>query len=134
MKIAKTNKKIILLFFLIGLSLVVLGIVLSHKYLPKKVVDEPVKDLRGEDRIIAQDDIKEVIEKYISNYKIKEYLSSKNETKITIKDLKEKLNIDISEFEKLKYGCDSEYTTIDFNLDYSNYTFTLKCDAFLMED
>ena len=46
-----------------------------------------------------------------------------------MQEIKEELNIDISEFEKLEYKCNNNFTTIDYNEDYSEHVISLTCEA-----
>ncbi len=133
MRITKKKMFIVIFILTLGLLFLIFGIILNNNHTFENDLEEK-KELLGEDRIIAEDNIIEVINKYLDNSKIKEYLTSKNQKKISIKELKENLKVDISEFEKLKYGCNSELTTINYNSDYTDYNITLTCDVFFMED
>ncbi len=133
MKKNKIKILIVIIMLAIGVSLIVTGVVFnSKKEEPAPAEEEPAGELLGEERLEVTDEIIGVIEKYlVDDTKIKEYLNDKGERKITIKELKDNVKTDITEFEKLKYGCDSELTMIDFSDDYSKHTISLTCDALL---
>ena len=89
-------------------------------------------ELLGEQRLEEQQKVYDIIDKYIDNQKVKDYVNSNNVTNISLKDIKEKIGIDTTEFENLIYDCSLEYTTIDFTNGIDNYTVSLSCDAFLL--
>ena len=133
MKKNKIKIIIVIVMLALGVSLIVTGVVFnSKKEEPTPIENNLDGELLGEERVKVQDEIVEVIEKYLADdTKIREYLDEKGERKITLKELKDNVKTDISAFEKLKYGCDSELTMIDFSEDYSKHTISLTCDALL---
>ncbi len=132
------KKKIIIaiLILILGASLLLVGIFFKTQASnPSNNPKEPTDNLLGEDRRLAQKEVVSIIEKYITNNsEIKNYLDKKGDKRITLKELKEELKIDISEFENSKYECIPEYTIIDFSEDYSDYTISLTCEALLKKD
>ena len=135
MKISLNNPKTIIaiLTFIIGIALISIGLI--TKILNKPTL-EPEKtsdsELLGGDRVKVQDEIIKIIEKYLTDEtKIKEYLDKKATKSISIRELNEELNIDISEFLNLKYNCNPDFTIIDFNEDYSTHLINITCDALL---
>ena len=122
----KKKKKIILLiiFSVIGIALISVSIFLT---IPKEL-SSPVKELLGEERTEISNEIISIVEEYVSDKNlIKDYLDSKEQKRITVKEIKEDLKIDVSKFEKKEYGCSDEYTTIDFNDDYSDHVISITC-------
>ena len=133
MKKNKIKIIIVIVMLALGITLIVTGIVFNDKKKePTPTENNTNGELLGEARVRVQDEIVGVIEKYLADdTKIRKYLDEKGERKITLKELKDNVKTDISEFEKLKYGCDSELTMIDFSEDYSKHTISLTCDALL---
>ena len=86
----------------------------------------------GEERLEKEKEVYNIIDKYIENYKVKNYIETNNLKSLTLKDLKEKLNMNITEFENLEYKCDSESTIIDFSHGVNNYSISLYCEDFLL--
>ena len=61
-------------------------------------------------------------------------LGEKNEIKnLSLKELKEKFNVNTSDFENTNYGCSIENTSINFNGSYEDQVILLACDAFLID-
>ena len=124
----KENKEtLIKLIFIIVLSVVLLVLILVILHNIK------IKDNLG-NRVEQENHVSEVVDDIMKNKdKVVEYLKSNNLKKITIYDLKDKLNINISKFSKLSYNCKSETSYIEFNDDYSDYTTVLDCEEFYEE-
>ena len=138
-EIKKNNKKIILIILItiiLGTTLGVLYIKLHNNEKIKGTdinTEQLATELLGEKRLKEQQKMYEIIDKYIKdNSKLKDYVINNNITSLSIKNLKDIIKIDISEFENSKYKCNSEYTTIDFTAGFENYTISLSCDAFLL--
>ncbi len=131
----KIKSDIILMTIVIVAIVLVVIVGKTKKELTNNASPNEIKQLLGEERVEAKEEVLKVIEKYISNIDlIKNYLEEQNERKITIKELKEKVGMNISEFEKLKYGCMPEYTQIDFSEDFDKHTISLTCQSFLLKD
>ena len=141
-EIKKFNKKIILII-LIFLIIIILGTTLGIVYIKfhnnEKIIETEIDteqlatELLGEQRLKEQQKIYEIVDKYIKdNDKVKDYVINNNITCLSIKDLQEIMEIDITEFKESKYKCNSEYTTIDFTEGFENYKILLSCDAFLL--
>ena len=137
--IKKINKKLVLMILIIIILGATIGIVYIKLHNNEKIKESDINTqnlatgLLGEKRLEEQKKIYNIIDKYIKdNSKVKDYVTENNLTNLSIKDLKDIMKIDISEFENSKYKCNSEYTTIDFTEGFENYTISLSCDAFLL--
>ena len=129
MKKGNKKKDIVIVFSLLISFAIVLLFAFTHLVLSNnKNSSSPDKELLGEEREKVTNEIIGIVEDYISDKKlIKNYLDQKNEKTLTIKEIKENLNLDVSKFEKKEYGCNNEFTTIDFNEDYSKHVISITC-------
>lgn len=130
----KNKKKKIISIVIIAVVVIAISMVLVifvNKH-PKELTNNLSNgELLGEERVKVQEEIIGIINKYIDEnmQSIKEYLNAKNERTISMEELEKELKVDINKFKKLKYGCDSKFTTIDFNVDYSEHVITITCKA-----
>ena len=109
-------------------------ITLKHEGLKNVEPDNISTNLQGMDRIDAQESLTNIIKEYLENTpNIKEYIEQNSIENISLKELKDKFNIDTSAFENTKYGCSLENTSINFNGSYDKKVILLACDAFLID-
>lgn len=129
MKKNKNLKKIIFGFLILITGIITL--IFSITYNPKKSNNQNINQkLTGRELVYAQEETIEIIKKYLNQITILEYAKQNKLSSISILTLKEKFNLDISEFNNLTYNCNNQTTTINFNLDYTNYYINLDCLAF----
>ena len=133
MKNKKTKIILVSIIFVIGISLIIIGVVLSGKQKEETSPNQQspgTEELLGEERSKVQKEIIDTVESCLTEEtKIKEYLEKKGFRSITMQELKDELKIDISAFENLKYGCDNNLTEIDYNEGYTEHLITLTCEA-----
>ena len=132
MKKIKYKKWTIIICILATISITIFLLSRSNQELTNNLTKPVNKERLGLEREKAQEEIIAIIEKSISNKTlIDKYLNQKNNRRITMKELKEELKINISEFEHSKYDCNNEYTTIDYNEDYSQHVISITCNSLL---
>ena len=129
-KLPKTKLILIIVVFILGIIFIILGFTLNSSNKNSNST-KPNQELLGEERLDMEEEIINIIEKYLNNEAIKTYLEKKGNKRISMEEIKEELKIDISEFEQSKYGCNNAFTIIDFNDDYSDHTISLTCDILL---
>lgn len=121
----KRKIKMIISLIVIALSIILI-VVVNIKTDSSKKIEESVEKQQEK----VTDTIKDMLEKndvfnYAKNNKVSRY---------SISDLRNKLKIDTSEFNKLYYGCNPNTTFVVFNDDYTDYTLYMDCTNFYEEE
>ena len=131
----KSKKNIcisIIIVILISLIIIIINNQKMHKY-NKDEYDKNISDsdekITGFERVEAEEKSLDVTKKMLNAIpNLKTYAKENNIKTISFLELKEKFNLNTTEFEKMEYNCNLKKTTLNFLDDYSDYYIIFNCD------
>ena len=131
----KSKKNIcisIIIVILISLIIIIINNQKMHTY-NKDEYDKNISDsdekITGFERVEAEEKSLDVTKKMLNAIpNLKTYAKENNIKTISFLELKEKFNLNTTEFEKMEYNCNLKKTTLNFLDDYSDYYIIFNCD------
>lgn len=138
----KNKKKLILITLIVLIVIIALIICINvfrkdlandkEEITKKAEIQMPVL---GEDRLDGQTKAVELVKKYLKNINnLNEYAKNNNLRYVSLEKLSKDFKFDIKEYENLEYECIGETTTISFEEDYSDYTISIDCKKFYLDN
>ena len=130
-ELLKDKKKLIIIGIIV--LILVIGIVMLFVIGKDKEID--TSNQNEESIVKGQEEVTKVIKEYVDSNitEINKYAKDNSKVEFTIKELKDIFNIDVTKFDKLKYGCSQDNTFIKFDNEYQDYIIVLGCSAFYID-